>query len=263
MTDWQKVIDGGFKRPDGGPAPALIAELSEALRSPDPVLRDEQALTVLAEWIPGLDPAQRRRLGDEMAARFGDPEIQARTFAPLVLNLILDQGDFDPAWVTAFARWYPAETDLRGHDPELGWLHAVAHGADLLGAFGRFPQADPAPLLDVAAARLLARTDYLFAHQEDDRLAYAIALTLTRAELSRPQSVDWLDPVRADFAAGEPGPVPPHASNTMRTLRALYILADRGVRPQWNQGEPMTLAHRNAVLRRLADVLALVSPMAG
>jgi Protein of unknown function (DUF2785) len=263
MTDWQKVIDAGFRRPEGGLMPALIAELSEALRSPDPVLRDEQALPVLAAWIPELDPAARHRLGDEMAARFSDTEIQARTFAPLVLNMILDQGDFDGAWLAAFTRWYPAETDLRGYDPKLGWLHAVAHGADLLGAFGRCPLANPEPLLDVAAARLLAPTRYLFAHQEDDRLAYAIALTLTRNELTEAQSVGWLDPIRADFEAGEPGPVPAHASNTMRTLRALYILADRGVRPQWNQGEPMTLGHRDAVVQRLADVLALVSPMAG
>jgi hypothetical protein len=263
MTDWQKVIDGGFQPPEGGLTPALVAELSEALRSPDPVLRDEQALTVLGHWVPGLDPAQRRRLGDQMAARFGDPEIQARTFAPLVLNLLVDQGDFDASWLSAFSRWYPAETDLRGYDPERGWLHAVAHGADLLGAFGRCRQADPAPLLDLAAARLLAPTGYVFAAQEDDRLAYAIALTLTRAELTQAQSVDWLDPVRADFETGQPGPVPAHVSNTMRTLRALYILADRGVRPRWNQGEPMTLTHRDAVLRRLAGVLALVAPMAG
>jgi Protein of unknown function (DUF2785) len=263
MTDWQKVIDDGFARPDGGVTPELIAELSEALRSPDPVLRDEQAFSVLARWIPDLDSGQRHRLGDEMAARFADPEVQARTFAPLILAGIVEAGDFDDAWLSAFTCWYPAETDVRGHDPELGWLHAVAHGADLLGAFGRCPQADPAPLLDVAAARLLAPTGYLFAAQEDDRVAYAVALTLTRTELSQAQSVDWLDPVRADFEAGEPGPVPVYASNTMRTLRALYILADRGVRPEWNQGDLMTLAHRDAVLRRLADVLALVSPMAG
>jgi Protein of unknown function (DUF2785) len=263
MTDWQTVIDGGFQQPAGGLTPALIAELSQALRSPDPVLRDEQALTVLAHWVPELAPEPRRRLAGEMAARFSDPEIQARTFAPLVLNMIVDQGDFDESWLAAFTAWYPAETDLRGYDPELGWLHAVAHGADLLGAFGRYRQADPAPLLDVAAARLLACTDYLFAHQEDDRLGYAIALTLTRTELSQAQSVEWLGAVRADFAASKPGPVPPYASNTMRTLRALYILADRGVRPEWNQGEPMTLPHRDAVLQQLADVLALVSPMAG
>jgi hypothetical protein len=263
MTDWQKVIDNGFQPPDGGVTPELIAELSEALRSPDPVLRDEQAFSVMIPWLPHLDSGQRRRLGDEMAARFADPEIQARTFAPLILAGIVDQGDFDQAWLTAFTRWYPAETDIRGHDPKLGWVHAVAHGADLLGTFGRCPQVDPAPLLDVAAARLLAPTDYLFAAQEDDRVAYAIALTLTRPELSQAQSVDWLEPIRADFEGGEPGAVPVHASNTMRTLRALYILADRGVRPGWNEGDPMVLTCRDAVLQRLADVLAAVMPMAG
>ena len=263
MTDWRKVIDGGFQRPDGGVTPELIAELSEALRSPDPVLRDEQAFAVLARWIPEMDSGQRHRLGDEMAARFTDPEIQARTFASLILAGIVEEGDFDEAWLSAFTRWYPAETDLRGYDPKLGWLHAVAHGADLLGTFGRCPQADPAPLLGVAAARLLAPTDYLFAAQEDDRVAYAVALTLTRTELTQAQSVDWLEPIGADFAAGAPGPVPAHASNTMRALRALYILADRGVRPEWNEGDPMVLTCRDAVLRRLADVLALVSPMAG
>jgi hypothetical protein len=44
-----------------------------------------------------------------MAARFSDLEIQARMFSPLVL----------------------------GSDHELGWLHAVAHVTDLLGASAR------------------------------------------------------------------------------------------------------------------------------
>jgi hypothetical protein len=263
MTDWQKVIDGGFRVPAGGVTDEVVGELAEALRSPDPVLRDQHAFTVLACWVPELDSGQRHRLGDEMAARFADPEIQARTFAPLILAKIVEQGDFDGAWLAAFADWYPVEKDLRGYDPELGWLHAVAHGADLLGTLGRCPQVDPTTMLDLAVARLLARTGYLFAHQEDDRLGYALALTLTRPGLSRAQSVDWLGPVRADFEAGRPGPVPPHASNTMRTLRVLYVLADRGVRLTWNEGDAVRFTHRDAVIQRLADVLALVSPMAG
>jgi Protein of unknown function (DUF2785) len=65
-------------------------------------------------------------------------------------------------------------------DVARGWLHAVAHGADLLAAFGRCPQVSPVPLLDLAAARRLAGTGYVFAHQEDDGLGYAIGLTLTK-----------------------------------------------------------------------------------
>ena len=263
VTDWRAVIDDGGLRPDEDSRADVLAELSEALRSPDPVLRDEQAYTLLVGWIPDLRPAERRALGDQMAARFGDPEIQARTFAPLILAAIVEQGDYQPSWLAAFAQWYPAETDLRGYDPELGWLHAVAHGADLLGAFGLCPQVDPAPLLDLAAARLLARTAYVFAHQEDDRLAFAVGRTLTRNELSEADAVRWLDPIATEFAAGEPGPVPPFASNTMRTLRVLYLMADRGIRPDWSGGRPVLLAHHEILRQRLADVLALAAPFTG
>jgi hypothetical protein len=56
-------------------------------------------------------------------------------------------------------------------------------------------------------------------------------------ELSEADAVGWLDPIAAAFA-GKPGPVPAYASNSMRTLRFLYLLADRGVRPVWNRGDP-------------------------
>jgi len=245
------------------PTPELVTQVSAALRSPDPAERDERAYTVLARWVPELDPASRRALGDEMAERFGDPEVQARTFAPLILAKIVQSGTYDPAWLAAFTDWYPGEQDLRGWDDRLGWLHAVAHGADLLAAFGRCPEADPVPMLDLAVRRLLTPTSYLFAAMEDDRLGYALALTLTREELTERQSVAWLEPVAADFAAGRPGPVPPHASNTMRTLRVLYLLADRGARPTPWGGEPLPLRHAAAVRERVAEVLAECAPYAG
>ena len=263
MTDWQQVLDSGGDLPDRASRAAALAELSEALRSPDPVLRDEQAYALLTRWIPGLDPDERHALADAMVARLADPEIQARTFAPLILAAIVSEGEYEPGWLAAFAEWYPAETDLRGYDPELGWLHAVAHGADLLGEFGRHADVDPAPLLDLATARLLAPTSYVFAHQEDDRLGFAIGQTLTRDELTEAEAVRWLDPVAAAFAAGEPGPVPAFASNTMRTLRVVYLLADRGVRLDWSSGDPRLPRHREALRQRLADTLALAAPFTG
>jgi|HubBroStandDraft_4_1064222.scaffolds.fasta_scaffold75238_2 hypothetical protein len=239
MADWDKVLDLGNGLPDRESRADAVAGLCDALRSPDPALRDEHALTLLASWIPGLDKQERHALGDTMAARFGDEEIQARTFAPLVLADIVAQGEYDPGWLAAFADWYPAETDLRGYDPELGWLHAVAHGADLLGAFGQHPGADPAPLLGLATARLLAPTSYVFADQEDDRLGFAIGRTLTRGELTEAQAVRWLEPIAAELGASRPGPVPASVSNTVRTLRVVYLIADRGVRPQSRLSVPL------------------------
>ena len=262
MTDWDTIAAADFAVPAGDLA-ALAGELADGLADPDPAVRDGSAYSVLATWISrGVLDAQLGFLGAAMAARFGDERVQARTFAPLVLAWVVERGAFDDAWVVAFADWYPAETDLRGYDAGLGWLHAVAHGADLLGVLGRHSRVAPARMLDLAAARMLAETDFVWRDQEDDRLAYAVALTLTRPELTLAEATEWLAPVAATFAAGEAGPVPPLASNSMRTLRALYLLAARGVRPE-PDADPLPLAHRDAVLDQLAATLALVAWYAG
>lgn len=263
MTGLQEVLDSGGALPARASRAEALAGLCEALRSPDPVLRDEQAYNILATWIPELDPQERHVLGDTMAARFRDPEIQARTFAPLILAEIISQGDYDPGWQSAFADWYPAETDLRGYDAERGWLHAVAHGADLLGALGRHPGAEPAPLLGLAAARLLAPAEYVFAHAEDDRLGLAVGRTLTRHELTAALTTGWLDPIAAALAAVRPGTLPAFVGNTTRTLRVVYLLADRGVRPRWDGGSPQLPRHRDILRERLAAVLAIAAPFTG
>ncbi|MFB7918851.1 DUF2785 domain-containing protein [Streptomyces sp. NPDC056061] len=110
-------------------------------------------------------------LGNEMAGRFTEPRVEARTFAPLVLDLLVAAGDFEAGWVDAFERWYPAEQDLRGHDDTLGRLHAVAHGVDLLAGSGRHPEVAPVRMPDLAAARLTAPTDHVYDQMEDDRPA--------------------------------------------------------------------------------------------
>ncbi|XNL24810.1 hypothetical protein R8Z50_18015 [Longispora sp. K20-0274] len=87
-------------------------------------------------------------------------------------------------------------------------------------------------------------------------------MTLTGQELTVEESVGWLAVVRADFEAGTPGPPPPDASNAMRTLRALYVLVDRGVRAE-RGGVPAAITHREAVLDAIAATLAVVAPFAG
>lgn len=67
--------------------------------------------------------------------------------------------------------------------------------------------------------------------------------------------------MHAAIEAGEPGPVPAWASNTLRTLGGLYVFAERGVR--WYDpdtgllGDPVPLPHAGAIKERVADVLRL------
>jgi hypothetical protein len=172
--------------------------------------------------------------------------------------MLAKKGDFKAGWVDAFERWYPAEEDLRGHDTELGWLHAVAHGADLLGTLGCRAEVDPARMLHLAAARLTAPTVHVYDQLEDDRLARAVARVLTRPDLSEGDATAWLDPIAAAFGADPiSSPAPAHVSNCLRTLRLLYVLADRGVRLD-PASAPTPLRHREAIKARLGAVLDLI-----
>lgn len=260
MDDKLQRHDGDIGELSGAARAAALDALVEDLRSPDPVVRDDRAYGTAVRWTPGLDTAERRWLGDRMAGLFDDPGVQARAFAPLVLARIADAGDWRQEWWEAFAGWYPGEADLRGYDASLGWVHAAAHGADLLGALARRPQQDPAPLLELAVARLLADTAHLFDAQEDDRIARALARVLCRPDLGVAESVGWLDTVSAAFRTGKPGPVPAWASNTMRTLRMLYLLVDRGLLGPAGDGPVSTVTQREAVLDALAATLAIVTP---
>nr|WP_296063926.1 DUF2785 domain-containing protein [uncultured Actinoplanes sp.] len=193
----------------------LVTDLAAA----DPAVRDEKAYPELVSLIRSGELDDRLvPLGDAMVGRLGHPEIQARTFAPLILAAIVDRGITGPGWYEAFAAWWLAETDLRGWDDRLGWLHAIAHGADLAGAFGS-PDA-----LDLVARRVTAPTGYHFAQMEEDRVARAVVRILTRPDVD---PTGWLSVVDDLFATGGPGPLPVPVANTLAVLRATYVMADR------------------------------------
>jgi hypothetical protein len=88
--DWAAIAAEGHPYPDGVTASHLAAELTERLTSRDPLVRDVQAYSTAAVWIrDGRFDAVLQQVGDDAAARFRHPEVQARTFAPLVLDLVL------------------------------------------------------------------------------------------------------------------------------------------------------------------------------
>lgn len=261
---WRAIAEQGYAVPPDCDLESAARELSTALADPDPAVRDGAPYSVLARWIRlGVLDDQLKWLGDAMAARFADERIEARAFAPLVLAWIAEHGVVADNWVGAFRAWYPAETDLRGHDGTLGWLHAVAHGSDLLGVFGRDTRVAPALMLATASERLTAPTGFVWRDAEEDRLACAIALTLTRPELTEAESVAWLAPIADAFHAIEPGPPPAWASNALRTLRMLYILAVRGVRGDDRPTEVLPLAHGAAVAAAILGVNAIAAPFTG
>ncbi len=261
MTNWHQVREEKFAFPQGAHVNALVAELSEMLTSPDPEIRDDLAFTTLATWIDeGVVPEDRLRpLGDLMAQRLASDEVWTRSFAALVLCVIVATRDVcERSWADAFETWYPHERDLRGYDPKFGWLHAVAHGADLLGEFGLRNEIEPLRMLELAGQRMSAETDLVWRDKEDARLAYAIGKVLTRSDLTRADAEVWLAPVAQMLSERVAGAMPAPATNTLNTLRTLYVLLSRGVR--LSPTEVVAASRTEHLLDHLAEVLHPATP---
>ncbi|BEL03976.1 hypothetical protein Q0Z83_021670 [Actinoplanes sichuanensis] len=237
MIDWGRLAADDFPVPDSvGPA---LTQLCTMLTSADPTVRDQQAYTILSTWVRRGDLDDHLAdLGGDLTAMFGHTQVQARAFAPLVLAAVVDRdsviGVVDPdrlrGWRDEFVAWWIAEADIRGWDERLGWLHAIAHGADLAGALGSSPRltgGELADLLTVVARRMTALTDYRYAQMEEDRLARAIVAILMRERLDAASATGWLHVVDELFAGGGPGPLPVPVANTLAVLRAGYVMVDR------------------------------------
>ncbi|KRB47830.1 DUF2785 domain-containing protein [Terrabacter sp. Root181] len=151
---------------------ASLRSLVDDLASPDPAVRDERAYAALAGRVRDgdLSADDRSRLASAMLERLDHERAEDRAFAPLVLASLVAAGDFDAVWVPSVTRWYVGEQDLRGHDPELGWVHAVADGADFFGECGA------AGVGDAAAQVLHGDEAVTVVHSEVVRQAVAALL---------------------------------------------------------------------------------------
>lgn len=267
--DWAALAADGLPFPAGARPAAVARELALVLASPDPVVRDDRGYAAAARWIgEGHLDQVLQELGDAAAQRLGHPQVQARTFAPLVLRFVLARGREVPGrvpepaaqrWYDAFAAWYPAERDVRGWDDDLGWLHAVAHGADAAAEFARTLPGRRTDLLELCARRFTASdTDYRYVQLEDARLARALTRILLAPGLTAAQATGWLDVVAGALEGGGPGAAPVWAFNTFATLQSLHLHMTRGL--AGGEGLP---PHAEAVAARTAALLRLPYPWLG
>jgi len=243
---WDQVQATGFEVPSDRPLDDLTAELTTMLGSTRPEVRDGTAFPALATWIDrGIYDDLLIGLGDGMVAGLavglgesGTDTVFRRSFSALILAACLERDNEQHLvpgakileWGDRAATWFLAEKDCRGWVPDKGWAHAVAHGADTIGALGESPHlAGPehALLLDILAERVLLQpSDQPLAAGEPDRIAAAVMQILRRNTLS----TDVLEPwVHRIGAAGNPfvGPVDhdPYAptAGPQALLRALFV----------------------------------------
>lgn len=240
-----------------------LEDLLEGLASEDPSVRDGWAYEELAEGIAdGRFAGDVDLIRDTAVRRLGSPQIQARAFAPLVLAWLVHAGDRDREAFDAVTGWYVAEADTRGHDTRLGWLHAVAHGADYLGACAATGLATGPEVLEVLARRVVTSGEP-WRDQEDARVAVAAVQALSRCGTAAP--TDWLrilddalDAFEQTAATrGADGRPPGWLHNLSSTCALLYVALAEQPR---NGQEAVEVPHAETVRAGLAEVLARMSP---
>lgn len=173
--------------------------LFTCLGSPDPIVRDELALTTLVTWMVegGLSRATRLRLvrlaiGDDgLLNHLGDEDSESifqRSFSLALIAAFVAtdkvNDDTDSAlWndiVAALHGYAQGELDLRATVPGLGWAHALAHFADVVDECAGHQRCDQtiARALLSDLVKLVGRKTTPFAGEEEDRIAPAIAALL-------------------------------------------------------------------------------------
>lgn len=268
-ASWIELKDRGFPVPEGTSAVELLVQMNALLASPDPVLRDDVAYSAAERWIlrdRRLSPGDLRRVMNLWLSNLqdglgtpGDDRVFKRSFSALCLSLVaasdfttpfLEQAEFD-RFFDRTLEYFEKETDLRGFDPARGWMHTVAHTADVLQFLGRNPKLPPDRLARVLAAvtRKLQAADRVFEWGEADRLALALHAFARRAG-SDPAFEKWIAHWATEHARlWEKGPqVSPRqfalVENAKQILRSLFaaLSADTAPTPAGDKAKALIIA---------------------
>jgi hypothetical protein len=188
-------------------ADSLAPELVSCLGSTDAELRDRIGYELFTYWLreDKLSKVTRLTLLDALTEQLGDPSPDAalsRSFSALILAELM-RADSNDSFMTAGQRQalldstvqaIDHETDFRGIDAELGWVHPIAHMADLLWRFALHPAitAEQSETLLAAVRSKVAPTEVSYAFNEGDRLARVVAVIIRRELIAAEDIAAWI-----------------------------------------------------------------------
>ncbi len=193
---------------------SLIEEILPFIGDPDPEIRDNIVYGVLAHLFHDKHLSEERLtyylellMSDDYLFYDMDNNdsysVLRRSFTILQLVIIVyvhrrDQvisKESIEALYEAFLKYFNNENILTGYQEPIGWVHAIAHSADLFAQLMQIPWFDAQKLLTMfdAIANKIKQDKYLFVSNEDERMLVAINKGLERNLLSEEQILTWLD----------------------------------------------------------------------
>jgi hypothetical protein len=273
---WKSIQANDYRIPEGYTAEQLTPELLGYLGSPDPELRDDFTLPILAYWMyrGQYSLADLRkiiiRLGENLTAGIGEDgtdNVFLRSFSALLLaemvnfdnkHPYLEENEVRMLLLQALA-YLGSEQDGRGYITGKGWAHACAHTADWLMVLARsrhIGAADLERILKGISAKILSINNPVYIHDEDERLVNAVGEVLNRDALTLELYSTWLDGLAhpAGFTweqafLTEGGGNAYH--NTKCFVRSLYL--------RLLKADPQPL-HTIELLLKIKEILHIITP---
>jgi len=210
---WRPVREQAAE--DSMPADELAPELVPCLGSPDPELRDSIGYELFTYWLrqEQLSDQTRRGLLETLSTKLGDSNTLTRSFSALILAEIMRSDAAKPfmtpaerqALLDRAAGAISRETDYRGLEPDIGWVHPVAHMADLLWRFALHPATSPeqAEIVLGAVRSKVGPIETAYAFNEGDRLARVVATLARRELLDSVTLADWISSFQTPQSMGK------------------------------------------------------------
>ena len=96
------------------------------------------------------------------------------------------------------------EKDRTGYDEKLGWVHAFAHGADLLGTIISHPNCTQEYVVEVleVISDIFQKSKQPFMDEEEKRLGLAIFFGIESGNLSQKLLCEWIKKQRFEELDG-------------------------------------------------------------
>lgn len=203
---WVQLKDAKFALPSAVSRAEVLRDAVTLVDEPDPVLRDDVGYGLALQWVyreQALSDAELTSFTKTLLARLGDTKrgVLGRSFSALSLSMVAAAETKSPrldaaswaALVEAACVELERESDLRGYDEKLGWIHATAHTADLLKFLARdarLTEAQQRRIVSALKARL-ERGD-TFAWGEDERLAAVVRSIALRKDVAKDVFEPWV-----------------------------------------------------------------------
>jgi hypothetical protein len=216
-TFFRGIVQNNYTAPSNVPIDDVVSTLMECLASPDSELRDTYGFEILSRWIRRgvLKPDSLKRmvatLTPNLKIGLGERNTNTtfrRSFSALVLSELIRQDNLTLylekpvvlALLEAGSSYLSAEQDLRGFDAQLGYVHGVAHGADVLfrlASSSKLEKPELQKILESVRSKVAPTGSTAYAYGEDERLARVVIAVLARGQFSPAEWSAFVQPILA------------------------------------------------------------------